>query len=333
MRAAALALSVFLALCGCATAQSPALPRLWYVGLGLFDETWSENDVAALPAELQRGASGFRVVSTVFANAASSHFPAVEPGAVARTLSDIGAGAGPDDVVFVYFSTHGAPGLLGRSVGGDELEPIDSTTLRDWLAPLRDRDTVLILSACFSGSFIPPLQAPHRIIFYRRPVRPHLVRLPGRRRTHRLRRRPPSRPAFPADKPTDRRRHHPRHRRRPRARPRRRPTLPAATLRRPRRHPALRRPDLLADTASEADGRHPHAHAAYPVANWTIRDVELVCRENGVWCSPPTGGGTHYKLSHPASRDILTIPARRPIKPVYIRKLVRLIEALGGNDG
>jgi hypothetical protein len=166
MRAAALALSVFLALCGCATAQPPnTLPRLWYVGLGMFDETWSENDVTALTAELQHGAPGFRVVPKLFANAPSGRFPPVEPGTVAATLSEIAAAAGPDDVVLVYVSTHGAPGLLGRSADGEELEPIGPAALRAWLAPLRERDTVLILSACFSGSFIPSLASPHRIIF------------------------------------------------------------------------------------------------------------------------------------------------------------------------
>jgi hypothetical protein len=47
-------------------------------------------------------------------------------------------------------------------------------------------------------------------------------------------------------------------------------------------------------------------------------------------CTPPSGGGSHYKLSHPASQDILTIPRARPIKPVYIHKLVKLVEAAGG---
>ena len=164
MRAAALALWIVVALCGGATAQSPTTPRLWYVGLGMFDETWSENDVAALPPELQQGAPGFRIVPTIFANS-SGQYPVVEPATVATTLSRIAAAAALDDVVFIYISTHGAPGLLGRSADGDELEPIDPAALRAWLAPLRDRDTVLILSACFSGSFIPALQAPHRIIF------------------------------------------------------------------------------------------------------------------------------------------------------------------------
>jgi hypothetical protein len=55
-----------------------------------------------------------------------------------------------------------------------------------------------------------------------------------------------------------------------------------------------------------------------------------VCRQHGLRCSPPTGGGPHWKVSHPAARDILTIPARRPIKPFYIRRPVRMVEEAGG---
>jgi predicted RNA binding protein YcfA (HicA-like mRNA interferase family) len=63
-----------------------------------------------------------------------------------------------------------------------------------------------------------------------------------------------------------------------------------------------------------------------PAADWAMRDVQRVCREHGLICTAPTGGGSHFKVSHPKSRDILTIPARRPIKTVYIRKLIRMIE-------
>jgi predicted RNA binding protein YcfA (HicA-like mRNA interferase family) len=66
-----------------------------------------------------------------------------------------------------------------------------------------------------------------------------------------------------------------------------------------------------------------------PTADWHIRDVELLCREYGL--SFRFGKGSHAHLHHPAAREILTIPARRPIKPVYIRKLVRYIDTYGGN--
>jgi hypothetical protein len=66
-----------------------------------------------------------------------------------------------------------------------------------------------------------------------------------------------------------------------------------------------------------------------PLGDWTISDVEKVCRAYGMWFRG--GRGTsHCHAKHPSAVEILTIPARRPIKPVYIRKLVRYIDAQGG---
>jgi predicted RNA binding protein YcfA (HicA-like mRNA interferase family) len=67
---------------------------------------------------------------------------------------------------------------------------------------------------------------------------------------------------------------------------------------------------------------------ANPAADWTIADVEAVARQHGL--DFVRGHGTsHCHLKHPLARELLTIPARRPIKPVYIRKLVRYIESMG----
>jgi hypothetical protein len=62
-----------------------------------------------------------------------------------------------------------------------------------------------------------------------------------------------------------------------------------------------------------------------PQGNWTVHDVEKLCAQHGVTCAPPRGGGSHYKVSHPRMVHILTIPSKRPIKPVYIRALVGFI--------
>jgi hypothetical protein len=61
-----------------------------------------------------------------------------------------------------------------------------------------------------------------------------------------------------------------------------------------------------------------------PAGDWRIEHVRTLCRQCGLQCSPPSGGGSHYKVSAPGIPDILTIPARRPIKPVYIRLLAKL---------
>jgi predicted RNA binding protein YcfA (HicA-like mRNA interferase family) len=59
--------------------------------------------------------------------------------------------------------------------------------------------------------------------------------------------------------------------------------------------------------------------------DWRIDDVVRVCDAFGVACAAPRKG-SHYKVKHPSQDEILTIPAHRPIKPVYIADLVRFIE-------
>jgi hypothetical protein len=67
---------------------------------------------------------------------------------------------------------------------------------------------------------------------------------------------------------------------------------------------------------------------ANPAGDWSIDDVAALCREHAIRCIPPSGGGSHWKVSDPTQRDILTVPFRRPVKPVYIRRLVRFVNAV-----
>jgi len=40
------------------------------------------------------------------------------------------------------------------------------------------------------------------------------------------------------------------------------------------------------------------------------------------------GRGSHVKLCHPATRTIVVVPSRRPIKEVYVRLLIKLINKI-----
>ncbi len=71
---------------------------------------------------------------------------------------------------------------------------------------------------------------------------------------------------------------------------------------------------------------------ANPASGWRLADIEKVCRDSGVNYDPPPGGGSHYKVSHPSQRSILTVPFLRPIKPIYVRKLVRYIDDVRKSD-
>jgi len=67
---------------------------------------------------------------------------------------------------------------------------------------------------------------------------------------------------------------------------------------------------------------------ANPKADWQIADVERACREAGVAVMKPAGG-SHFKVGNPHAGRRLTIPARRPIKPVYIAMLVKFLDEEG----
>jgi hypothetical protein len=68
---------------------------------------------------------------------------------------------------------------------------------------------------------------------------------------------------------------------------------------------------------------------ANPNGDWRIEDVQAVCEEFGIRCAAPKRGG-HFKVSHHAMDEILTIPVRRPIRAVYIRKLVAFVDSVRG---
>ncbi|MCR9140333.1 MAG: type II toxin-antitoxin system HicA family toxin [Alphaproteobacteria bacterium] len=66
---------------------------------------------------------------------------------------------------------------------------------------------------------------------------------------------------------------------------------------------------------------------ANPQNDWKIKDVQTVCEYCNLECAPPSGGGSHWKVSSEHLEGILTIPSNRPIKAIYIKKLIGYISA------
>lgn len=60
--------------------------------------------------------------------------------------------------------------------------------------------------------------------------------------------------------------------------------------------------------------------------DWRIEDLEAVAGRFGV--KARKSGGSHVVFTHPASYTALCVPARRPIKPVYVRKFVELVDEI-----
>jgi len=58
--------------------------------------------------------------------------------------------------------------------------------------------------------------------------------------------------------------------------------------------------------------------------DWQISQLQTVARKLAVECR--CTGGSHHVFSHPAVAEIVSVPAHRPIKPVYVRQFVALID-------
>ena len=60
-----------------------------------------------------------------------------------------------------------------------------------------------------------------------------------------------------------------------------------------------------------------------PRGDWRIEDFRALARKHGIaWRAP---GGSHVIFVAPDG-SVLSVPARRPIKPVYVRLFVEMIE-------
>lgn len=83
---------------------------------------------------------------------------------IALVLRKASAMARPEDKVVVLFSTHGAVNILSINFSNTYFPNITPRWMNEALADLGGKPTLLLLSACFSGSFLEPLRSPNRVI-------------------------------------------------------------------------------------------------------------------------------------------------------------------------
>ena len=59
--------------------------------------------------------------------------------------------------------------------------------------------------------------------------------------------------------------------------------------------------------------------------DWRIEDLEAAARRLGLMVRKP--GGSHVIFQKSGCSLEVSVPARKPIKPVYVRRLIDLIDA------
>ncbi len=90
---------------------------------------------------------------------------------------------------------------------------------------------------------------------------------------------------------------------------------------------ARRPPKGKAPRSGVKDPKLLSAMAANPRNDWRIEQLVAVAEKIGLRVHPPKGG-SHYVFSSDQVREThLTVPYKRPVKPVYVRLFVEFCRA------
>jgi hypothetical protein len=151
--------------------QRPGVTDLYVLGVaGDADEDVFRNEVAYLrQLSAQRWDAAGRMVA--LANqpdtlAGEGHLPLATYESIGHALDVLGQTLDPrEDVLFLYLSSHG---LDDNSVylhtGPDEEDYLAPEDLAQLLDEAKIGNAVIVVSACYSGRFVPVLKAPDRMV-------------------------------------------------------------------------------------------------------------------------------------------------------------------------
>lgn len=78
---------------------------------------------------------------------------------IGRAIKGLAQKTGAEDLVFIYLTSHGSRNHdLNLDVPRIQFADLPASELAALLKPLKERDKVIVISACYSGGFIKPLQ-------------------------------------------------------------------------------------------------------------------------------------------------------------------------------
>lgn len=85
--------------------------------------------------------------------------PLATSASLARSIQALAERSGKEDLIFIYLTSHGsAQHELSLDQPRLQLEDLPASELANLLAPLKERNKIVVISACYSGGFIPKLQ-------------------------------------------------------------------------------------------------------------------------------------------------------------------------------
>ena len=140
---------------------------VYLVVASLWDDPVFEREAVQAEAILRQhlGAEGRSIILSA-GGQGQRQYPAATPTNISATIGHVASIMDPNEDLFVLFVTshgtsNGAISLRERGRLDASLRPISLSAM---LSQANIRNRVVILSACFAGAFIPPLQNPDTIV-------------------------------------------------------------------------------------------------------------------------------------------------------------------------
>jgi hypothetical protein len=139
----------------------------WYfmgvAGAGYQDVFKTEIENTQRQFDTRFGTTG-RSISLINNATTQETRPIATRTSIAQALARVGQQMNPDDVLFMFMTSHGNQNVFELANDPISLTSINPQWLRDTLDRSNIRWRVLVISACYSGSFIPALTSPDTII-------------------------------------------------------------------------------------------------------------------------------------------------------------------------
>ena len=148
--------------------QSNYIESQWYfmgvAGASYQDVFRSEIERIKEQFDTRFGTLGYSV-ALINNDATSEDLPMATPISMQRTFRKLGSVMSRDsDVLFLYMTSHGVVNQFELANEPIAMDPINPKWLREQLDASGIRWKVIVISSCYSGSFIPALQSPDTLI-------------------------------------------------------------------------------------------------------------------------------------------------------------------------
>ena len=146
--------------------ETPGKPEVFALALGgTADQSVFRSEVENVSAILhaQYGA-GERTLQLVNSHDHPTRYPMANRANLARALNAIGKQQGPEDVAFLFLTSHGSEDVFSLSFYEAGTKDLTAQDFARMLEESGIGPAVIVLSACHSGSFIDEIAAPDRLI-------------------------------------------------------------------------------------------------------------------------------------------------------------------------